>query len=112
MKTVWRFEKTIVDGEEYKINGINIWDFKWEVTGEKIKIKDPLYGQSYTFNVFKIQNDNIEILFAAGEFSNCIWGIYLKEDTILDIPFNEIKSIKEKKSGKMFLLNWLKNLFS
>jgi hypothetical protein len=88
MKTVWRFEKTIVDGDEYKINGINIWDFKWEETGEKIKIKDPLYSQSYTFNVFKIQNDNIEILFAAGEFSNCIWGIYLKGNNVAENGIN------------------------
>ena len=79
MKSVWRFKKTVSDGEEYKINGINIWDFKWEETGEKIKIQDPIYPKFYSFDVYKIHNGNVDILFAAGEFSNCVWGIYLKE---------------------------------
>jgi len=78
MKTVWRFEKTVSDGEEYKINGINIWDFKWEETGEKIMIKDPIYGKFYSF----------DILFAAGEFSNCVWGIYLKENNVSENSFS------------------------
>lgn len=82
MKTVWRFEKTVSDGEEYKIDGINIWDFKWEETGEKIKIKDPIYSKFYSFDVYKIKNDNVNVLFAAGEFSNCVWGIYRRENNV------------------------------
>ena len=82
MKPVWKFVKTIFDYEKFEINGINIWDFKWEATDEKIKIKDPLYGQFYTFNVFKIQNKDIEILFVAGEFSNGVYGIYLRENNV------------------------------
>jgi hypothetical protein len=82
MKSAWRFEKTVSDGEEFKINGINIWDFKWEETGEKIRVKDPVYGQFYSFNVFKIQNKDIEILFVAGEFSNGVYGIYLKGNNV------------------------------
>ena len=78
MTTDWIHKKTITDGENYEINGLNIWNFKWEVTGEKINIKDPLYGQDYCFNVYKIEKKNISIYFAAGEFSNCIWGIYQK----------------------------------
>jgi hypothetical protein len=88
MKTVWRFEKIIGDGEEYKINGINIWDFKWEETGEKINIKDPIYSKFYSFDVYKINNDNVDILFAAGEFSNCVWGIYLKENNVSENSFS------------------------
>jgi hypothetical protein len=84
MKAVWRFVKTVNDGEVFEINGINIWDFKWEVIGKKIKAKDPLYAQFYNFDVFKIQNGNVEILFAAGEFSNSVWGIYLKENNVSD----------------------------
>jgi hypothetical protein len=85
MKTVWRFLKTINEGELCEIGGLNIWEFKWQEIGEKIKVKDPLYGRFYSFDVFKIQKDNTTILFAAGEFSNCVWGIYLKENSILNI---------------------------
>lgn len=79
MTTYWKHKKTIIDGEKYEINGLNIWDFKWEDTGKKINIKDPLYGQKYCFDIYKIQSLNCEFFFAAGEFSNCVWGIYQKE---------------------------------
>lgn len=64
-----------------KIYGINIWDFKWEETGEKIRVKDPVYGQFYSFDVCKIHN-NLDVLFVAGEFSNCVYGIYRQEENI------------------------------
>ena len=80
MNLHWKHKATISDEEKFEISGINIWDFKWQTTEESIKIKDPLHGQFYCFDVYKIQSLNIEILFAAGEFSNCVWGIYLKED--------------------------------
>lgn len=80
MNAHWKHKTTIYDGEKFEISGLNIWDFKWQTTKEKININDPLYGQSYLFDVYKIQNLNIEVLFAAGEFSNCVWGIYLNED--------------------------------
>ena len=79
MTTNWIHKKTIIDSEDYEINGLNIWNFNWEDTGEKINITDPLYGQNYTFSIYKIGNKNISVYFAAGEFSNCIWGIYQKE---------------------------------
>ena len=80
MKTVWKFLKTVSDGELCEIEGINIWDYKWNETGKKINIKDPLYGTFYSFEVYKIQNDTVEIIFAAGEFSNNVWGIYRIEN--------------------------------
>lgn len=80
MNNNWKHIKTIVDSEPFELNGLNIWDFQWERTGNYIKIKDPNYGQEYSFSVYKIVSDKIEIQFAAGEYSNCIWGIYLKNE--------------------------------
>ncbi|MFV0159408.1 hypothetical protein OBK24_13285 [Empedobacter falsenii] len=76
----WNFSKTITDNEPYFIQNINIWDKKWNNTGEKINIKDPLYNQNYTFEVFEIENNGTRILFSAGEFSNNVWGIYEPEN--------------------------------
>ncbi|MGV4413293.1 hypothetical protein [Chryseobacterium sp. T1] len=76
----WNFSKTITDNEPYFIQNINIWDKKWNNTGEKINIKDPLYNQNYTFEVYEIENNGKRILFSAGEFSNNIWGIYEPEN--------------------------------
>ncbi len=65
--------------DKFLINGLNIWDFKWKNTGEYINVKDLLYGQQYSFAVYEISNENIKVIFAAGEFSNCVWGIYQNE---------------------------------
>jgi len=75
----WEHIKTLVDSERFEINGMNIWDSDWKNTGESIQIKDPLYGQHYTFTVYEIMNEQSSAKFAAGEFSNCVWGIYLKK---------------------------------
>lgn len=80
MNKNWKHIKTIIDSEPYEIKGLNIWDFEWERTGESIKIKDPNYGQDYTFNVYQISHKSEVIRFSAGEFSNCVWGIYLEQN--------------------------------
>ncbi|WP_153797425.1 hypothetical protein [Foetidibacter luteolus] len=76
---LWKHVKTIPDGEYFEISGLNIWNCKWESTGESVEVKDPLYGQTHRFTIYEIQNERRRIQFAAGEFSNCVWGIYQKE---------------------------------
>ncbi|WP_161531596.1 hypothetical protein [Riemerella anatipestifer] len=46
MKEVWQFKKTIVESEPYFIENLNIWDFNWKNTGEKIQIQDPLHKKN------------------------------------------------------------------
>ena len=79
MQTCWKHIKTIFDGDKYEINGLNIWDYNWERTGETIIVKDPLYGQTYSMKVYEIHRGTIKVKFAAGEFSNCVWGIYQEQ---------------------------------
>ncbi len=78
MNTYWKYKATVFEGEKFEIQGLNIWDFEWIYTNKNTNVKDPSYGESYSFDIYKIQNDNIEIVFAAGEFSNNVYGIYLK----------------------------------
>jgi len=80
MNASWKFITAIPDGEYFQINGLNIWDHKWESKGEKIQVKDPVYGETHSMDVYQIEKDNLKIRFAAGEFSNCIWGIYREEE--------------------------------
>lgn len=79
MKNDWKHIKTIVDGDEFRVDGLNIWEHDWERTGQKITIKDPLYGQDYSMDVYEIRNAESKVTFAAGELSNCIWGIYMEK---------------------------------
>lgn len=79
MQTCWKHIKTIFDGDRYEINGLNIWDYNWDMTDETITVKDPLYGQTYSINIYKIHQTTIEVKFAAAEFSNGVWGIYQEQ---------------------------------
>lgn len=66
-------------GDKFIIDGLDIFREKWENTSELAQINDPHYGQPFTFNVWKVKKGNKVIVFAAGEFSNSVFGIYIKK---------------------------------
>lgn len=79
MTTNWNYIATISDGESFEIDGINIWNKEWKSTGEKTTVKDPIYKQDHLISVYNIIVNNKTIEFAAGEFSNEIFGIYQRD---------------------------------
>lgn len=79
LKTFWKHLDTVPDGCEFRIKGLNIWELNWEDTGEKIVVKDPLYGKDHSLTIWKIRKDDLSVRFAGGEFSNCMWGIYVEK---------------------------------
>lgn len=74
----WQHEVIGLDGNTI-LFGVNIFDYEWKRTGEKIDVEDPLYGQKHRFPIYKILIDEQEYEFAAGEFSNCVYGFYVKK---------------------------------
>lgn len=74
----WYHKKTGVDGNT-KLFGVNIFDYTWNRTGKTVAVQDPLYHQTYTFPVYSVVINNFEHIFAAGEFSSCVWGFYLQK---------------------------------
>ena len=72
----WQFVTSGVDGNA-TLFGVNIFDYKWEMTGRKAMVVDPAYHRDFVFEVYKVTIDGTEHEFAAGEFSNCIYGFYL-----------------------------------
>ncbi|WP_295119550.1 hypothetical protein [uncultured Chitinophaga sp.] len=73
----WEFHRSVIDGEELILNGLNIWAYKWKDLRAYIHVKDPIYLQDHTMSIYEITDGVITVLFAAGEFSNMVWGIYL-----------------------------------
>ncbi len=73
----WAFSGSAIDGEPVEISGVNIWEHKWVDTGRYINVKDPIYSQDHVMTVYNITLPDRTVIFAAGEFSNMIWGIYL-----------------------------------
>ncbi|RWU05006.1 hypothetical protein [Pedobacter chitinilyticus] len=73
----WEFVKVVTDGEPFFINGVGIWENEWKNTDQSIYILDPVYHRPYTLPIYEISADGKTITFAATEFSNCVWGVYI-----------------------------------
>ena len=64
------------DGKSFMIDGVDVWGREWRDTNRKVQVKDPVYHQDFTFRIYEMLDGNKVVLFAAGEFSNCMWGFY------------------------------------
>ena len=58
----WEYETFGPDGQ-CKLFGVNIFDYDWQTTGK-----------------WQVEIDGQIHRFAAGEFSNCVWGFYLEKN--------------------------------
>ena len=56
--------------------GVNLYDYKWEHTGQRVHVKDPLYGTIHEFPVTAVTINGKRRLFAFSEYSMCIYGLY------------------------------------
>ena len=72
----WEYETFGPDGQ-CKLFGVNIFDYVWQNHRQAGKVQDPIYHQDHTFEVWQVEIDGQLHSFAAGEFSNCVWGFYL-----------------------------------
>ena len=75
---MWRLVKTGIEGS-CELFGANIFDYKWNATNEKVIVVEPLHNQQHELNVYEVEIDGITVTFAAGEFSNCVYGFYLRD---------------------------------
>ena len=75
----WKLLKVVVDSEPFDMAGVNIWDAEWISTNDQpIEVSHPSYPhQKHKMWVYEIQVKENKVKFAAGEFSNCVWGFYV-----------------------------------
>ncbi len=78
----WKFASYIEVDKEYKIDGLNIWNFYWHCIERKIEVFGPRTGNPYVFNQYEIRTPEKTVNFVAGEFSDELKGIYLKDELI------------------------------
>lgn len=74
----WKFASFVEVDKEYRIEGLNIWNFYWHCSDRKVEVRDPNEGQVYYFNEYEIVNDGKKVNFVVGEFSDNTLGLYLK----------------------------------
>ncbi|WDF54209.1 hypothetical protein [Mucilaginibacter sp. KACC 22063] len=76
----WKFYKSVIDGHDLFINGLNIWSYEWLDQKQYVWVKDPIYGEDHVMGIYEITDGVTIVRFAAGEFSNLVWGIYLPDE--------------------------------
>lgn len=81
---MWKHKATGVDGNVI-LFGTNIFECEWMHTGKEVTITDPVYKQKHIFSVYKAHIRGREHTFAAGEFSNGVWGFYTQSK--FSLPF-------------------------
>jgi hypothetical protein len=85
--TDWKYVGHGGSGDQQQISGIRVWSHKWTCRdGERADVTDPLYGQRHCFHVYEIAADGRQITFAAGEFSNGIYGFYTPTGNGVRVP--------------------------
>ena len=93
----WKFYASVEERSSLEIDGINVWNYNWNSDYEKVNVIDPLYGEEKTLIRYWIVIEDKTIEFVAGEFSNLIYGFYLK-------PKDLERQIKFKKDSSRSLI--------
>lgn len=73
----WKFIGATCN-DSFLIDGVDVFKERWNRTNKTVEVKDPLHGQSFTFDVYCVHVDNRDIVFASGEFSNLVFGFYIE----------------------------------
>ena len=88
----WEFLGASPDGQSFLIGGLDVWKHSWLDTKEIACVKDPLYHQEFTFPIYTMGGDDAAVTFAAGEFSNCMWGFYVRtRNNLKSVANDELK---------------------
>ncbi|MEV0950405.1 hypothetical protein [Promicromonospora sp. NPDC050249] len=74
----WEFRAIVVDGDPAVIAGVDLWQKHWEpVRAGSVVVAHPTYpAQRHSMSVYKLSEVDPAVFFAAGEFSNAVWGFY------------------------------------
>lgn len=77
----WSLVSIGLEGQEVRIAGVSLWKVEWEPAGSSsITVAHPRYPeQRHQMSVYRVRGSSPEVLFAAGEFSNGVWGFYTRD---------------------------------
>jgi hypothetical protein len=74
----WRLVSIGFDYDPSDVGGVNPWDVKWTATDGRIIVAHPDYpSERHTMFTYEVAGAIPPIVFAAGEFSNGVWGFYV-----------------------------------
>ncbi len=91
---MWKFAGATT-GDKFEIEDMNIWAYEWtQIPNLNANVKDPFYDTTHDLPVYQIRSGSRFIYFAAREFSNCVWGVFVPTEQ-LKIP-SEVSMIESR----------------
>ncbi|MDR2213438.1 MAG: hypothetical protein LBE21_07430 [Pseudomonadales bacterium] len=74
----WKHLSIGIEGAIVRIDGINPWKTEWRNKNKTIIVAHPSYpNERHTMWVYEATSEGKTIQFAAGEYSNGVWGFYV-----------------------------------
>lgn len=74
----WRLLSIGLEEKSVTVDGADLWKHEWRRRGESITVAHPSYpAERHTMFVYEIDLPGRHIKFAAGEFSNGVWGFFV-----------------------------------
>jgi hypothetical protein len=74
----WTFVSIGFEGDPVSLQGVDPWQHPWRRRGASITVAHPSYpAERHTMFVCELTAQKRTIEFAAGEFSNGVWGFFL-----------------------------------
>jgi hypothetical protein len=88
----WEFRAIVGDRDPVAIAGVDPWQVKWEpVPVGSVVVAHPTYpAQRHSMSVYKLSGVDPAAFFAAGEFSNAVWGFYEPTESMRDFLLTRI----------------------
>lgn len=77
----WKFVYIGFEGDSVSLDGLDPWKLKWHsLDWAKITVAHPSYPQErHSMTMYELRDTGKVVKFAAGEFSNGVWGFYVPE---------------------------------
>jgi hypothetical protein len=75
----WKHVAIGFEGDEVVLDGLNPWQLEWHSLEEpEITVAHPSYPQQrHPMWIYELRGQGKTVKFAAGEFSNGVWGFYI-----------------------------------
>jgi hypothetical protein len=88
----WEFRAIVVEGDPVVISGVDLWQGRWEpVRMGSVVVAHPTYpAQRHSMSVYRLSGVDPAVFFAAGEFSNAVWGFYEPTQAMRDFLLTRI----------------------
>lgn len=75
----WRLVSIGFEGAAVNLGGVNPWQVEWHTKRQRIRAAHPQYTQQrHDMDVYEVVGEP-SVRFAAGEFSNGVWGFYVPD---------------------------------